>query len=192
MYIAHSTYEPRKLSRTGHTAWTLTKLDPKDFLDGPYRPAQFNTAGQTMNPSATTGDITIVSSTSFFTADMVDAVITVGTAGGYGYITALNSGTSVDVTVVSTLSTSTATTTWKLGAWNTEWGFPGAVSFYEQRLAFAGSTEFPQTVWLSVSEIYEDMTGGTDADDALLYTIATEQVNVIRWLSAEKILAMGT
>jgi len=33
LYITHPSHAPRKLSRTGHTAWTLTEID---FQDGPY------------------------------------------------------------------------------------------------------------------------------------------------------------
>jgi hypothetical protein len=33
LYLVHPDYAPRKLSRTGHTSWTLTTID---FLDGPY------------------------------------------------------------------------------------------------------------------------------------------------------------
>ncbi len=33
LYIVHPSYHPRKLSRTGHTAWTITDMN---FLDGPY------------------------------------------------------------------------------------------------------------------------------------------------------------
>lgn len=61
LYIAHPSYAPRKLSRTGHTAWTLTAID---FLDGPYLTT--NAASyKTLKPSATTGTgITITSGTS--------------------------------------------------------------------------------------------------------------------------------
>jgi hypothetical protein len=33
LYLTHPSYAPRKLSRTGHTSWTLSEID---FLDGPY------------------------------------------------------------------------------------------------------------------------------------------------------------
>ena len=33
MYIVHETLKPRKLSRTGHTSWTLTEVE---FQNGPY------------------------------------------------------------------------------------------------------------------------------------------------------------
>jgi len=51
MYIVHPDYAPRKLSRTGHTAWTLTEVT---FLDGPYLPT--NTTAFSLTPGAATGD----------------------------------------------------------------------------------------------------------------------------------------
>ncbi len=50
LYIAHSTYAPRKLSRTSHTSWTLTTIE---FSDGPY--LNTNATNYTLVPSATTG-----------------------------------------------------------------------------------------------------------------------------------------
>ncbi|MHC4605246.1 MAG: phage tail protein, partial [Planctomycetota bacterium] len=41
MFIAHDDYEPRKLSRTGHTNWTLVETD---FRDGPFRDQNTDTA----------------------------------------------------------------------------------------------------------------------------------------------------
>ena len=98
------------------------------------------------------------------------------------------------VTIVGTLG---ATTDWALGHWSTTTGFPGAVSFYEERLVFAGSTDFPQTLWFSTSGDYENFTGaevdGSVKDSsALTYTIASNQVNAIRYLSATRSLLVGT
>ena len=36
------------------------------------------------------------------------------------------------------------------------------------------------------------MTSGTNADDAMVYTIAANQVNVIRYLKAQRTLVIGT
>jgi hypothetical protein len=66
------------------------------------------------------------------------------------------------------------------------------VTFFEQRLALAASTSEPQTVWLSVSESIEDFEAGSATDDALVYTIASDQVNRIRWLWPSKVLFLGT
>jgi len=69
---------------------------------------------------------------------------------------------------------------------------PSSVSFYEQRLAFAGTNNNPQTIWFSKAGDYENFTTGTNADDAMIYTIASNQVNAIRYLKAQRTLVVGT
>lgn len=70
--------------------------------------------------------------------------------------------------------------------------YPSVVTFFEQRLVFAASNNNPQTIWFSKSADYLNFTVGTLADDALIYTIAANQVNAIRFLSATRILVLGT
>jgi hypothetical protein len=70
--------------------------------------------------------------------------------------------------------------------------YPSVVTFFEQRLVFAASNNNPQTIWFSKSADYLNFTVGTNADDALIYTIAANQVNAIRFLSATRILVLGT
>ena len=69
---------------------------------------------------------------------------------------------------------------------------PSVVSFFEQRLVFGNSNNNPQTMWFSKNGNYLNFTIGTAADDALIYTIASSQVNAIRYLSATRVLALGT
>lgn len=113
---------------------------------------------------------------------------------GYATITAFTSTTVVDATVMKTLpSTATAgSTRWSEGAWSDRRGYPKAVTFYEDRLWFAGSTSFPQTLWASTSGGYENHKYGTNDDDALNYTINTQDMNTIQWLAPTKVLAIGT
>ena len=88
-----------------------------------------------------------------------------------------------------TLATVTFTSTpaeWTGATW------PSCVSFFEQRSVWAGTPDNPQTLWLSVSGDYEDLTMGTDADDAMAYTIASDQVNPIHWLVPHNVLVIGT
>ena len=61
MYICHPNHAARKLSRTGHTSWTLTEID---FTDGSILIE--NTTSTTMTPSGTSGTITITASASTF------------------------------------------------------------------------------------------------------------------------------
>lgn len=70
--------------------------------------------------------------------------------------------------------------------------YPSVVTFFEQRLVFAATNNNPQTLWFSKSADYLNFSTGTNADDALIYTIASNQVNNIRYLSATRVLTIGT
>ena len=111
---------------------------------------------------------------------------------GYATVTGFTNTTVVVVTVDATFGGTSGETKWRLGAWSGTSGYPAAVAFYEQRLFWAGSTEQPQTLWGSKSGDYENHTPGTLDDDPVIYTLATDQVNAIRWLSPGKVMAVGT
>jgi len=70
--------------------------------------------------------------------------------------------------------------------------YPSVVSFFEQRLVFGNTNNNPQTLWFSKNGDYTNFTTGTADDDALVYTIAANQVNAIRYLSATRVLTVGT
>jgi len=112
MYITHPSYAIRKITRTGHTSWSLSTVS----ISGSPSPA-------------------------------------------------LNTGSN---------------------------NYPSCVTFFEQRLVFANTNDNPQTLWFSKSGDYENFTAGTDADDAMIFTIASNQVNAIRYLSASRSLLVGT
>ncbi len=198
MYLVHGSHAPRKLTRTSHTAWTLTTVA---FIDGPYL-AQHTTA-TTITPSATTGTITLTASTAIFAATDTTGTggtgdydrlvrITHGGTTGHATITGFTSATVVTAAVQVTLGDTAAVTEWRLGAWSSTTGFPSAVTFFEQRLCFAGSSNDPQTVWLSKSADFENFTPGTNDDDPITARIAASRVNVIRWLVGATRLFVGT
>lgn len=78
----------------------------------------------------------------------------------------------------------------------TEWtgtNYPGTVTLYEQRSWWGGTPNEPQTVWASRSGLFEDLTmGNQDADDAMKYTIASNEVNPILWMISASNLTIGT
>jgi hypothetical protein len=186
MYIVHPNHETNKLSRTGHTSWSL---DEVVFTDGPYLAP--NTTAITLTPSATSGSgITITASTNAFISTDVNRLVSF--SNGYARITAFNSATNVTADVEDDFDNTTATTDWKLGAFSDTTGHPSCVSFFEQRLVFAGTISEPQTLYFSKAGDYENMTAGTNADDAMVYTIASNQVNAIRYMKAVRTLVVGT
>lgn len=293
MYIVHNDYAPRKLTRTGHTAWTLTEAD---FQRGPFR--KENTTATTITPSGTTGTITLTASTAIFDADHVGAlwqvihtvpadstsgtftatgnsvtvtaqynrIVTWTTHGNWDASLALqrsydggsnwtnvfpqvsyddgniswrepetvadaiyrvncsayaatfgpvrytltaepfdvegvvditaysvpDNGTVVTGTVDYTLGGTGAVTTWAEGAWSPYRGYPSSIAFYEERVAYGGTTSDPQTVWLSQTRDWENFLAGGDDTDALEYTFASDQVNAIRWMIPQNALLIGT
>ena len=185
MYLTHESHPVKKLSRTGHTSWTLTNCS---FTDGPYLDP--NTTSTTVTPSGTSGNITITASSSIFVSTDVDRLINF--SNGNAKITAFSSGTSVSATVNKNFDNTNAVENWKLGAFSTTTGFPRCVSFFEQRLVFAGTSSQPQTMFFSKSGDYENMSSGTNDDDAMVYTIASNQVNAIQAMKATRTLIVMT
>ena len=194
MYITHPNHEVMKLSRTGHTAWTLTEVE---FTDGPYLAT--NTTSTTLTPAqaATGTNVNITASAvtginggaGFQTTD-VGRIISFN--GGKAKITSRSSTTVVVCTITTAFTNTNPTAAFNLGAFSDTTGHPSCVSFFEQRLVFAGTIDEPQTLFFSKAGDYENMTTGTNADDAMVYTIASNQVNAIRYMKAVRTLVVGT
>ena len=194
MYITHPNHEVMKLSRTGHTAWTLTEVA---FTDGPYLPT--NTTATTITPqqtAAASGKTLTLSAVTGVNGGVGWLATDVGRIlkfnSGKAIITARTNATVAVATITTAFTNTDATAAFNLGAFSDTTGHPSCVSFFEQRLVFAGTTDEPQTLYFSKSGDYENMTTGTNADDAMVYTIASNQVNKIRYLKAVRTLLIGT
>ena len=122
---------------------------------------------------------------------------------GYVKITAFTNATTVTAVVqtdaigVATLpdhvvGSANATKRWSLGAFGGDQGYPRALAFYEERLFFAGTTGQPQTIFGSVSADFENHTPGTNDDDAINVTIASDKVNVIKHMMQGRFLQIMT
>ena len=85
-----------------------------------------------------------------------------------------------------------ATDEWALGAFSATTGYPSAVCFFEERLVYAGTTDQPQTVFFSESGGFDQFADGADDGDAMIYSIASSQVNKVRYLSPGRVLIIGT
>lgn len=88
--------------------------------------------------------------------------------------------TLTDITFTS------APSVWGAGNW------PGCAAFYEERLYYGGCPGDPATVWGSKVGNYFDLTQGVDDDYAFEYTLYTDKINLVYWMSPGEILAVGT
>lgn len=206
LYIVHPSQPQTKLTRRSHTSWTLSQMT---FEDGPYLPT--NTGTSTLTASATTGaavNITASATTDIngglgWLATDVGRHVRIKTTGakwGWGRIVSITSTTVAVVTVIQAFGATTSTAEWRLGAWSGTTGYPGVVTFYEDRLVYAGQTALPQTIFGSRIGSYQNFaptaydTSGTVADDkGYSFTLNSNNVQVIRWMCGdEKGLLIGT
>lgn len=197
LYIVHSGYPVTKLTRLSHTTWVFSAVT---FLDGPWFDENLLLPNSTrstitITPGAATGATTLTASAALFTAAHVGRFVRLleGSVWGYGVITGFTSSTVVNFTVnpATTLTNTNPKSTWRFNAWYTS-NYPGAICFFEERLAFASTPVQPQAIWLSVTGDYEDMTPGANDDDALTYVLASRKVNAIVWLADSVGLLIGT
>lgn len=208
IYIAHGLYQPRTLTRTSASVFSIATYAPEN---GPYLGE--NTTSTTMTPSATSGSITITASAvtginggSGFVASDVGRPISLQYSSKWYWckITAVGSTTSItatvyglveaDGTVVTALPGTGATGGWKIGAWSETTGWPACVTFYQQRLVWGRSDAQPQTVWMTKAGVLTSFatTVPLQEDDAITLTILAGEVNAIQWLAESADLLIGT
>ena len=145
------------------------------FIDAGFR------VGQTIVISGTTSNNT---TSGFLLVDVTDSVLTLAPGADLA-----NEGAGAGKTVAGKLE---AVDDWALGAFSDTTGYPRAVTFYEQRLVFAGTQEQPQTLFFSQGGDFENFEGGVEDDDAMVYTIGSNEVNVIRFLASTRNMIVGT
>ena len=198
MYICHPNHHPRKLTRSGHTNWTLVD---DVIINGPFMDHNVETTTATPSHKVVGATTTVTfSSTTGINANQGFLSTDVGrllhVKDGHLKITSVTSTTVVVGIVIKDLGITTPTTDFALGSFSDTTGYPSCVTFFEQRLVFAATKAQPQAIFFSRSADYEnfdDQYHETVADDdAIVYTIASNQVNAIRFLTATRTLIIGT
>jgi hypothetical protein len=84
--------------------------------------------------------------------------------------------------------------TWTLeeNTWSASRGYPRTVGMADQRLLFGGSNSQPDTVWASKVTQFNKLARGTKDADAFSHTLASNQVNMIEWISPQRDIIIGT
>lgn len=187
LYLFHPSHAWRKLTRSGHAAWSL---DVVDFTNGPWLEEQTDVV---FTPTGTTGNIEIDSDIDFFADGHVGALLRlkINDAWGYVKITAVDDAKNADATVVETLDAAAASSAYQEGAWSAYRGHPSCGCFNEESLIVCATDHQPRTVWASVKGDYENFEAGAEDDDAFIYAIPAS--NRILWPGhlQEMILATG-
>ncbi len=203
--VRGSTTAIYRLERFGNLRWSLEEVL---LTDGPYmdenttattlQPGAANGLGISVSASAVTG---INDGTGFQSTDVGRIVRVYNGASSkwaWGVITAVGSTTGITVDHKGDVDFPTTTQSkWKLGEFSATTGYPSVVGFVQQRLGFAATTEEPQKIFLSQQASIEDFTpddqnDAAEADDALNFRLAAEDVQTIVSLSFRRRLVVGT
>lgn len=203
--IVHPNYAPRELRRMGATNWTLTTIS----LSAPITPPATVTVvagGHTSNKYTYTYVVTTldaegtgesvassersVDGNLFETGGKVTISWSAVTGasrynvyklqgGLFGYIGQTTGLSIVDDNIAADLS---KTPPIYETVFNTTGAYPGAVSYFEQRRAFAGTINKPQNVWMTKSGTESNMSYSLPIrdDDRISFRIAAREANTIR------------
>lgn len=220
MDIVHPSHKPQKLKRFGHDNWTISPVSLVPSIAAPAS-ATATSAGGTGNTQpwryqvtavfddgtnnieeslpVTSNAITAYSST-------LQATVTWGAVSGatyynvykdnagagiYGFVGRATTTSFTDVNITPTKADTPPTGTDPfVGANN----YPGAVGYYQQRLVYAGTNNKPQTLWFSRPGIFNNFGYSVPIkdDDAITWTMASDEVNRVRHLAQLRALLTFT
>lgn len=180
LLIVHPEIEPRKLTRTSHSAWTIAAwkfYEADGVIEQPYH--KFAEDEVTLQPSATSGTITITASAAVFVAAHVGCRFRLQQK--EVQITAVNSATQASATVKQNLVNTSAHKDWEEQALSAVRGWPASVCFHQDRLVIGGSRDQPNRLWLSKSsDLFNFDLGEALDDEAIEFALLSDQVNAIR------------
>ena len=197
MIIVNPNFPIKKLTRTSATNFSLTDY-AFDTASGmrfqPYH--KFAAASTTIDPSGTSGSVTLTASANAFTADYVGLYIRIVDSANtvrHALITAYTSATAVTATLSGALANHNATDKWSEPVFSSVRGFPRSVTFHDQRLIFGGSRDLPNFLFMSKSGEFFNFDIGTGLDDeSIQVQIAENQISEIKALSSFRHLSVFT
>ena len=203
--LVHPNYAPRELRRLGATNWVLKTVGFSSSVLPPISATASVTGGGTLPvdfytyavttigsdgdesvlvATASTGAVNLSNGGAYI--DITWPVSVGGVAynvykktsyGSYGYIGQTVSLSFRDSNISEDLSRQPPSDEFPFTS-----DFPGAVSYFEQRRCFAGTTLKPQNIWMTKSGTESSLSFSAPSrdDDAIRFRVAARESNVIR------------
>jgi hypothetical protein len=203
--LVHPNYEPRELRRVGATNWQLSTINFNSPIAAPtgvtatatgHTSAKYTyyyvvtsidldgitESAQSAQASASgnlleTGGIVTITWTAQSSASRYNVYKLQG--GVYGYIGSSTSTSIIDDNIAPDMGTTPP-------IYNNDFigtgNYPGAVSYFEQRKCFAGTTLDPQKIWMTKSGTESTMAYSlpTQDTDRIEFRVAAREANTIR------------
>ncbi|OWY35298.1 hypothetical protein [Herbaspirillum aquaticum] len=171
-FFAHQSVYPQRLQRLGDASWVMA--------NAPFVTEPFADLGNTPNATLTPSVAAEINQAVVLTIDPA-----IWTIADYGKYVSINSGLAVITNILDSARVEARTLapissvvkapadSWILMevAWNPSRGYPRAVTINKQRLYYANTFAFPQTVWGSAIRAYLSFQIGTNDDDAFAFEL---------------------
>lgn len=196
MYIVHPDYEPRKLTRSSHTSWTLATFE---IIGNPFGTTKATGQSITGITAANPAVVTYSGSDTYANGDTITISGVVGMTEVNGKnFTVDNVDTGANTFELKDYD-STDNTAYTSGGTIEEYSafsYPSVVTLADGRIIYGASDSFPLRTWWSKIRddgSLDDFTTGTLDNDAIIYNVRSDQSNRIRWIeAAESFIAIGT
>ncbi len=191
LFFTHPEQQPYTLNFDGYT-WSLAPFSfDEDELGRKLQPYYNFSNNVTLQPSGTTGSITITASA--YTFIYVHVGMRLRIKGKEVEVTAVASGTSITATVIEDLVDTEATKDWGEPAFSDMHGWPVTIGFHQNRLIFGDARDLPNRLFMSqTGRNYNfDLGEGLD-DEAIEFAILSDDANAIRAVHSSKHLLIFT
>ncbi len=193
LLIVHPDIQPKKITRQSHTRWNIENWSYVGTEQGRiFQPHhKFAADGVTLRPSGEKGTITLTASAPVFDQAHVGARFRI--ANKEVSIISRASPTLAGASVLETLPNTHATPDWTEEAFSNYRGYPGAVTFHQDRTVIGGTRDIPNQIWMSKSgDLFNfDIGEGLD-DDAIEFALLSDQINAIRGVFSGRHLQVFT
>lgn len=206
--LVHKNHAPMELSRTGHHLWSLDAITFAPEIAAPTGESATATVGtgsktytyvvtavddETKEESLPSGEASCTNGNTLSAGSNENTVSWSSVTGAskyniykeenglFGFIGATEDLSFVDDGYAPALDD---TPPKARNPFNAAGDYPDVVTYHEQRLSFASSTNKPQTLWQSQTGLFHNMNVSSPqrADDAITVRIDSAQVNEIRHL----------
>lgn len=215
MHLAHASYAPQRLTRTGHASWTVGAITFGATLAAPTSPAAAATVGSGSDTHSykitaideDTGEESLPSSVASTTNDLtVDGnyntvswaavsgaeryIVYKAESGVYGLIGGTTGTSFIDDNILPDLGDTPPASRNPFGSTN---NYPSVTDFHEGRSLWGGTNNIPGGVWMSVSNLYYNLNVASPAksDDAVTFDLRPG-VNSVHGLASLKKLVVLT
>ncbi len=185
LLLFHPDMTPRKVTRSSHTAWTLSTFEL------PNIPFHAFVHDVWLTPAGTSGTVTVTANSDVFQSAHLNAGLRIRGVGGR--IAWVVNAREIGLELLGTLPDAGATTDWEEHAFSWVRGWPVCACFHQDRLVLGGSRDLPNRLWLSRTGVINNFDPGTGLDDeAIEFSLMSDQVNAIRGLFSGRHLQVFT